>query len=109
MIPEVVTRVCRIPTFIDRDVYPVFQESGLRHVLKIMLKSLIRALHISDRFAFMISFVMPSLPGALRFLSVLQACIILGLVTGRSKNVDVVPSKAFMSFFFSHGLRLLLH
>ena len=45
----------------------------------------------------MISFVMPSLPGAFRFLSVLQACNVSRLVTGRSKNVNGVPFMAFMS------------
>ena len=56
----------------------------------------------------MISCVMPSLPGAFRFWRLLRACSISGLVTGRSKNVDVVPFMAFVTFF-SRGSRLLLH
>ena len=66
-------------------------------MLKITLKRLLRALHISGRLACMISFVMPSLSGTFRILSILQDCNSPGLVTLRSKNVDVVTFMVFMS------------
>ena len=66
-------------------------------MLRITLKSLFSTLHISGKFALLISFVMPSLPGAFLFVRVLQACTTSALVIGRSKCADFVSFTGFAS------------
>ena len=66
-------------------------------MLRITLKSLFSTLHISGKLALMISFVMPSLPGAFLFFSDLQACTTSALVVGRSKSADFVSFTTFAS------------
>ena len=57
-------------------------------------KSLFSTLHISGKIALLISFVMPPLPWAFLFVSVLR---ISALVTGRSKCTDSMPFIVFAS------------
>ena len=72
-------------------------ECGLRSVLRITLKSLLRALNISGRLAFMISFVVPLLLRAFLFYIYLQVHNISRLVVGTAKYVYIVPFIEFMS------------